>query len=187
MTTVRFAELNQSSTHLARRMPQCPSSVLIALGTSTLLAVATPATSAWAQTSAPGNPAASQGAATGTGQLMAQNVASDRRRMEEIVVTARKRQERIEDVPISLSVIGTDEIDRRGLLDAEFLRGIPGVNQITERLGQTIVIRGLETSPSAQNFSSGVSVRPTSVKRDEHTAGPTGAAIGHRAHGRRHP
>jgi outer membrane receptor protein involved in Fe transport len=77
----------------------------------------------------------------------------------EIVITATKRAQTLQNVPISISVITADEISKRGLVSAEdYLRGIPGVNQTTDPVGSSIIIRGLETSPSFQNFSSGTTV-----------------------------
>jgi outer membrane receptor protein involved in Fe transport len=82
-----------------------------------------------------------------------------RRALEEIIVTATKRAESIQDVPISMAAIGADEIERRGLVSAEdYLRGIPGVNQTSDQVGSSIIIRGVETSPSYQNYSSGTTV-----------------------------
>ena len=79
--------------------------------------------------------------------------------LAEVVVTAQKREERLIDVPISVAVVTKDEIDRRRLVNAEdYLRGIPGVNQVDAAFGQSIVIRGLETSPAFQNFAAGTTV-----------------------------
>lgn len=78
---------------------------------------------------------------------------------QEIVVTAQKREQRLQDVPLSIAVVTGNEIRRRGMVSAEdYLRGIPGVNQTGERTGAAITIRGIETSPSNQNFSSGTTV-----------------------------
>ncbi|MDT9599182.1 TonB-dependent receptor [Sphingosinicella sp. GR2756] len=78
---------------------------------------------------------------------------------QEIIVTATKRAESVQDVPLSISVVTADEISKRGLVSAEdYLRGIPGVNQTTDPVGSSIIIRGLETSPSFQNYSSGTTV-----------------------------
>ncbi len=80
-------------------------------------------------------------------------------RLDEILVTATKRTERLQDVPISIAVVTAEDIDRRGLVSAEdYLRNIPGANQVEGRAGQTIVIRGLETTTQSQNFSSGTTV-----------------------------
>ena len=77
----------------------------------------------------------------------------------DIIVTATRRSETVLDVPISIAVLTADEIGKRGLVSAEdYLRGIPGVNQTSDPVGSSIIIRGLETSPSFQNFSSGTTV-----------------------------
>jgi iron complex outermembrane receptor protein len=81
------------------------------------------------------------------------------RLLEEVIVTATKRSVSIMDVPISITAITAEEIDQRGLVSAQdYLRGIPGVNQTEDPVGSSIIIRGLETSPSFQNFSSGTTV-----------------------------
>jgi iron complex outermembrane receptor protein len=77
----------------------------------------------------------------------------------DIIVTATRRSENVNDVPISIAVVTAEEISKRGLVSAEdYLRGIPGVNQTSDPVGSSIIIRGLETSPSFQNFSSGTTV-----------------------------
>ncbi|MBL8271861.1 TonB-dependent receptor, partial [Steroidobacter sp.] len=80
-----------------------------------------------------------------------------RTHIEEIVVTAQKRKQRLQDVPLSVAVVSAEDIDRRGLVSGEdYLRGIPGANQVADAFGGgAIVIRGMETSPINQNFSSG--------------------------------
>lgn len=77
--------------------------------------------------------------------------------LEEVIVTAEKRSERVQDVPISMSVVTAADIDHRRLFNAEdYLRGIPGVNEVDSAQGQSIIIRGMETSPLNQNFGAGV-------------------------------
>lgn len=79
--------------------------------------------------------------------------------LEEIIVTAQKREQPLMEVPISMAVVSAEEIARRGLVSAEdYLRGIPGVNQVTSLGGQSIVIRGIESSPRDQNLYSGSTV-----------------------------
>jgi outer membrane receptor protein involved in Fe transport len=73
--------------------------------------------------------------------------------LEEIIVSATKRNESLQNVPISVAVVTSDDIDRKGLVSAEdYLRGIPGVTQLGASDGETIIIRGIETSPTYQNF-----------------------------------
>lgn len=83
----------------------------------------------------------------------------DASKLGEIVVTATKREERIQDVPMSITAITGAEIQRRGLVSSQdYLRGIPGVNQVEAPYGQAIVIRGIETSTANQNIGSGATV-----------------------------
>ncbi len=96
-------------------------------------------------------------------------------KVQEITVTASKRAERLQDVPISIAVVTADDIDRRGLVNAaDYLRGIPGVNQVDSAEGQSIVIRGMETSPYFQNFSSG----PTTATYFGETPTTTAGGLG---------
>lgn len=80
-------------------------------------------------------------------------------RIETVLVTAQKRQERLSDVPISIAVLSSEEINQRGLVNgSDYLRGLPNVNQVEGYQGQAIVIRGIESSPASQNFSAGATV-----------------------------
>src|SRR6185437_11063489 len=79
--------------------------------------------------------------------------------IQEVTVTATKRRERVQDVAMSIGVLTVDDINRRALVNSEdYLRGMPGVNQTTDFLGQSIVIRGLETSPAGQNSFAGTTI-----------------------------
>jgi iron complex outermembrane receptor protein len=67
--------------------------------------------------------------------------------LSEIVVTAQRRKERIQDVPISISALSSDEMARRGVSDVKDLQGVvPGVS-MTGFAGATndglISIRGV--------------------------------------------
>jgi outer membrane receptor protein involved in Fe transport len=140
-----------------------------------------------------------------TSQL-AGDTASDSN-LEEIIVTAQKRSERLQDVPVSIAVVAADEISRRGLVDSEdYLRGMPGVNQVESvPAGQAIIIRGLETTVFSQNYFAGpttatyfgetptsnsaglhgssVDIKLVDVERVEVLRGPQGTAFGNSAMG----
>ena len=122
--------------------------------------------------------------------------------LQEVVVTATKREERLQDVPMSLAVIGSQDIDRRGLIGMEdYLRSIPGVNEIDRGASDNaIVIRGITTSPEGQNSASGttvstyfgetpitgaggygageIDIRPVDMQRIEVLRGPQGTTFG---------
>jgi len=79
--------------------------------------------------------------------------------LQQVVVTATKRAENIQDVPFSITAITADDIDRRGLVgEQDYLRGIPGVNQLENPNGGAIVIRGIDTGPEFQNYYVGATV-----------------------------
>ncbi len=127
--------------------------------------------------------------------------------LEEIIVTAQKRSERLQDVPVSIAVVAADEISRRGLVDSEdYLRGMPGVNQAEGvPAGQAIIIRGLETTVFSQNYFAGpttatyfgetptsnsaglhgsnVDIKLVDIERVEVLRGPQGTAFGNSAMG----
>jgi iron complex outermembrane recepter protein len=125
-----------------------------------------------------------------------------RRGIEEIIVTAQKRAERLQDVPVSIAVVSAEDIDQRGLFGAEdYLRGIPSINQMeTSYGGQTIIIRGMETTTAFQNngggpttatyfgetpttnsaglLGSSIDIKLVDIERVEVLRGPQGTAFG---------
>ncbi len=127
--------------------------------------------------------------------------------VQEVIVTATKRAENIQDVPISISVVTAEDIERRGLVHSgDYLRGMPAVNQMDGGpAGQAIVMRGLETNTSFQNFYSGattatyfgetpttnsaglnassVDIKLVDIERVEVLRGPQGTAFGGSAMG----
>jgi iron complex outermembrane recepter protein len=139
---------------------------------------------------------------TSQGGSIENNSELKRMMLEEVVVTAQKRQERALDIPVSISVITNQDIERRGLSGMEdYLRSTPGVNQIDNGAqSNAIVIRGITTSPQFENFSSGttvatyfdetpitaagglgaggIDVRPVDIERIEVLRGPQGTTYG---------
>jgi len=77
--------------------------------------------------------------------------------LEEIVVTARKREESLQDIPVSVTVFTADQIDRAGFLDLEDITmqttGVQFNNELAgfrpERLFSNIRFRGVEGSEFA--------------------------------------
>ncbi len=79
----------------------------------------------------------------------------DKTKIEEIVVTAQKRTERLKDVPMSISVLQGDQLDKstdRGVLEA--LTRVPGVAVTEQFPAPTITVRGVS---AAYNFYFGTS------------------------------
>ncbi len=116
---------------------------------------------------AAGNPTGNVGSSANpgaqeAGQSADKNAAekSGVEKLNEVLVTATRRSERVEDVPISIGLISSADIEQRQLVNAgDYLRGMPGVNQTDIAYGgQAIIIRGLETTTSFLNFSGGTTV-----------------------------
>jgi len=121
------------------------------------------------------------------------------RLVEEIVVTAQKREESVQDVPISIAAFSADALDARGAFDTKALATITPALSITEFGGYSFVyIRGVGTDafvpsadPSVTTYVDGVFV-PTSqgmatdfggIERVEVLKGPQGTLFGRNATG----
>ncbi len=114
--------------------------------------------------------------------------------LEEVMVTARKREESLQDVPVSISVVGDDFIKEAGIFDMfDLFENVPGIqyNQDHDRQGVRAAVRGVQSE--AQNpvrakvtsFIDGVpilgqtgSLQFQGVERIEVMRGPQSAAFG---------
>ena len=86
-------------------------------------------------------------AAAYSGVISAQSQAT----IEEVVVTARKKSESLQDVPLSVSAIGEEALEQKGInVFEDYLMQLPGVTAGGSGPGQsTIYIRGLaSTTPN---------------------------------------
>ena len=79
-------------------------------------------------------------------------------RIDEIIVTANKREQSLQDTAMSISAIGGDMIDKRGLVGMDdYLKGIPGVNFQDRGAAQnSVVIRGMAADPQLEDSTAGV-------------------------------
>ena len=103
-----------------------------------------------------------------TGQTFAQESAA----LEEILVTAQKREQNILEIPFAVSVISEDEIKARGALDIKDLQySIPGLSITNNQPGQDRVqIRGASSdvglgSPTVGRYLDEVSVNSDATQR----------------------
>lgn len=75
--------------------------------------------------------------------------------LEEIVVTATRREASVQDIPVNISAIGGDQIEQQGFDDlSELVSYVPGINVIDQggRDGNRIVVRGLNAEPISNSF-----------------------------------
>ena len=69
--------------------------------------------------------------------------------LEEIVVTARKREENLQEVPVSISVISADLIQEAGLINPrDIFEAVPGLDydESHDRVSSNPAIRGVQSS-----------------------------------------
>lgn len=72
--------------------------------------------------------------------------AADTPALEEIIVTAQKRVQKLEDVPISISTISGDKLEKAGITSAQNLADyVPSFNMTQTGIGTNISIRGVSS------------------------------------------
>jgi iron complex outermembrane recepter protein len=116
--------------------------------------------------------------------------------LKTVVVTARKRQERLQDVPASVQAFGEEEIERLNITKFEdYARFAPSVSFNTQGPGQTkLVIRGVAESSASRSGQSSAGiylddqpitsnaqtpdVRIVDIERIEVLSGPQGTLYG---------
>ncbi|MGQ0700610.1 MAG: TonB-dependent receptor [Panacagrimonas sp.] len=119
--------------------------------------------------------------------------------LEEIVVTAQKREENILDVPISISAFSGDALDAKGVGDAKSLaQSIPGVTYGETVNFSIIYVRGVGTDAFLPDsdlsvamymdgiyfpFANGLSQSFGAIERVEVLKGPQGTLFGRNATG----
>lgn len=76
--------------------------------------------------------------------------------LEEIVVTATKREQSLQDTAMSISALSSDTIDKRNLVGmGDYLNTLPGVTVLDQGPGfNTVVIRGLSANPQFEGADS---------------------------------
>ena len=93
-------------------------------------------------------------AAGGTAQVAAQGgeAATSQSAIDEIIVTATRRAESLNDTALSIAAIGGEEISRRNLSEMnDYLRAVPGVNLVDLGVSRNaVVVRGLGVDPQRE-------------------------------------
>lgn len=86
----------------------------------------------------------------------AQN-AADAPKVEEVIVTAERRAQNLSDIPLSATVLNTDELQERGVTDAHGLQNVAPSLVINTYLNSSFVnIRGIGLAVSAPTVVQGV-------------------------------
>lgn len=106
-----------------------------------------------------GNPRLAESSHSSDDAQQTQQVATDSHSgdVQEVLVTAQKRQERLEDVPISISVVSGTDLDKSNLSGVtEALNRVPGVATTTNTQGggTQIAVRGVSAADPLFNGSS---------------------------------
>lgn len=78
--------------------------------------------------------------------------------IQEIVVTATKRAQSLQRLPMSVSAIGAADIAKRGLVGMEdYLGSVPGVSMIDQGVGRNqVIIRGISADPTFGDPTAGI-------------------------------
>ena len=82
-------------------------------------------------------------------------VESQAQLLEEVVVTATRRSESVQEIPLNITAVSGDQIAAQGFDDlSELIAYVPGVNVVDEggRDGNRIVARGLNADPVSTPF-----------------------------------
>jgi iron complex outermembrane recepter protein len=116
--------------------------------------------------------------------------------LDEIVVTANKRSERLQDVPLSVSVVGAQQLQAKGATDyRDYLTSVPGVSVSDFGTNKSnVIIRGLSTAPDADGAGGtsvtyfdeialggglgAIEIFPIDIERIEVLRGPQGTLYG---------
>jgi len=127
------------------------------------------------------------------------SLAQDEGRLDEIVVTAQKREQRLQDVPIAVSVVTGDLAEASGSFNIEALRTlVPSLNirKTNTSLNQAVFLRGVGTinfaiaaQPSVATVLDGVVLSSAGeafgdlydIERIEVLRGPQGTLFGKNA------
>ncbi|MEY4160831.1 MAG: hypothetical protein RLZZ136_1452, partial [Pseudomonadota bacterium] len=87
--------------------------------------------------------------------VLAEEAAKDASGLDVIVVTAQKREQNLQDVPLAVSAINAEKVEKLGIKDSRDLSGLaPNVTIVqgtTSNASAVISIRGI-TSPAAETF-----------------------------------
>lgn len=85
-------------------------------------------------------------ASTYSAPLFAQDGATQAEDENTIIVTATRRAESVQDIPLNIAAVGTEQIEEQGLTElSDLLPFVPGINIVDRggRQGNPVIVRGL--------------------------------------------
>jgi iron complex outermembrane receptor protein len=98
-------------------------------------------------------------AAAQTAPAAAPPATADDAMLEEIIVTATKREQRLQDVPVSITAISGEVIQERQISDLRSLQGyVPNMAILNSGVNPVVYIRGFGSGPNNVAFDQEVSV-----------------------------
>jgi iron complex outermembrane receptor protein len=103
---------------------------------------------------------AAGGVATATAQDAVGESARAQGVLDEIIITATKRETSLQDTASSIAAIGAEELERKGIAGMEdYLTAMPGVSFLDQGVGQNnFIIRGIASDPEGEALRTGPSV-----------------------------
>ncbi|MBT2186058.1 TonB-dependent receptor plug domain-containing protein [Sphingobium nicotianae] len=105
----------------------------------------------------------------GSGSAGVSQTAPQDGREDEIVVTAQRREQRVQDIPYNITAVSGEELDKRGALNLNDLpRAVPGLVTIdagaaTQGFKNNFVMRGLRTEDISSTLYGATLLSPTAA------------------------
>ncbi|MEW9573822.1 TonB-dependent receptor [Rhodanobacter sp. Si-c] len=95
--------------------------------------------------------------ASGTSHAQGAAVSNSSLQLPTVIVTANKRSESLQNVPMAVSVLSSTQLDRENAVSfADYATQVPGLNMISSGEGQTqLVMRGITSGTSQNNATVG--------------------------------
>lgn len=139
-----------------QRIRIIPSAGLVPTSLSNLESSSAPVTASDSESGSPDN---SSGSASESDENSepGRHVGSN---LEQVVVTATHRAEKLQDIPMSLTALSADEVEQRDITGmGDYLTSVPGVSHLDEGVGRnSTVIRGITLDPEYEGSGSGQTV-----------------------------